>query len=378
MSSHTPDLITTCRICHGATLQPVLDLGPQPSADHFPPAGDPGPDPRWPLALVMCADCSLLQLSHRSPDEEEPRAVESATSKRHATAVAARVAEAAMLAPGASVLECSSAHGGSWATALDQMGYAVSADDLSGDALHDLVIDNHSMIHDEDTDAAFTARAAHVGPDGAFAIEFHHAGALRANTQFDTIRHGHPVYLSLTAWSVLCARHGFVVVDAWSEDVYGGCLVVLARRRGAPSARARQILDAERADGVTTIRGFAEFAARARAIGDELRHHLRDAHARGARVVGYGAGSKAALLLGASGIDATLLPVTADMAPGKQGRRIPGTDIAIVSPTELVAGNPDEVVILLWDLADEVVRQLRDAGLTSTRFIVPAPRLRAI
>ncbi len=146
----------------------------------------------------------------------------------------------------------------------------------------------------------------------------------------------------------------------------------------APSARARQILDAERADGVTTIRGFAEFAARARAIGDELRHHLRDAHARGARVVGYGAGSKAALLLGASGIDATLLPVTADMAPGKQGRRIPGTDIAIVSPTELVAGNPDEVVILLWDLADEVVRQLRDAGLTSTRFIVPAPRLRAI
>ena len=227
--------IATCRICHGERLTPVLDLGEQASADNFPPADDPGPDARWPLALVICDDCSLVQLANRSPDEEEPRAVESATSRTHASAVASRVATAAALSDAADILECSSAHGGSWAEALRALGHQVTTDALDGVQTYDLVIDNHSMIHDEDTDGAFATRAAHVAADGTFAIEFHHALPFLTRTQFDTIRHGHPVYLSLHAWSALCARHGFVVVDAWSEDVYGGCLVVLARRVGLRS-----------------------------------------------------------------------------------------------------------------------------------------------
>ena len=370
--------IATCRICHGERLTPVLDLGEQASADNFPPADDPGPDARWPLALVICDDCSLVQLANRSPDEEEPRAVESATSRTHASAVASRVATAAALSDAADILECSSAHGGSWAEALRALGHQVTTDALDGVQTYDLVIDNHSMIHDEDTDGAFATRAAHVAADGTFAIEFHHALPFLTRTQFDTIRHGHPVYLSLHAWSALCARHGFVVVDAWSEDVYGGCLVVLARRVGTPTARVGEILAAEREAGLTSAAGFADFAGRATMIGDALRTYLQGAAARGEQVAAYGAGSKAALLLGASGIDAELLPVTADLAPAKHGRRIPGTQIAILSPDALVARRPQQVVILLWDLADEVVTQLRDAGLTETRFVVPAPQLRVI
>jgi hypothetical protein len=292
--------------------------------------------------------------------------------------MAPRVAAAAGLADTAEVLECSSAHGGSWADALRGLGYAVTADKLDDKRTYDLVIDNHSMIHDEDTDGAFAARAAHVAPDGTFAIEFHHALPFLTRTQFDTIRHGHPVYLSLHAWSALCTRNGFVVVDAWPEDVYGGCLVVLARRTGAATPRVAEILAAEHEAGLTGAAGFAAFADRAALIGDALRAYLQGAAERGEQVAAYGAGSKAALLLGASGIDADLLPVTADLAPAKQGRRIPGTRIAILSPQQLVDLRPHQVVILLWDLADEVVTQLRDAGLTETRFVVPAPQLRVI
>ena len=372
------DRVTICRICHGEHLTPVLDLGEQASADHFPPADDPGPDPRWPLALMICADCALVQLAYRSPEEEEPRAVESATSRTHAAAMAPKVAAGAGLDDAAAILECSSSHGGSWASALTSLGYAVTADRLDDERTYDLVIDNHSMIHDEDTDGAFAARVAHVAPDGTFAIEFHHALPFLTRTQFDTIRHGHPVYLSLHAWSALCTRHGFVVVDAWPEDVYGGCLVVLARRTGAPTPRVGAILAAEREAGLTSAAGFVDFADRAKVIGDALRAFLQGAAERGEQVAAYGAGSKAALLLGASGIDADLLPVTADLAPAKQGRRIPGTSIAILSPQQLVARRPHQVVILLWDLADEVVAQLREAGLTETRFVVPAPQLRVI
>ena len=157
--------IATCRICHGERLTPVLDLGEQASADNFPPADDPGPDARWPLALVICDDCSLVQLANRSPDEEEPRAVESATSRTHASAVASRVATAAALSDAADILECSSAHGGSWAEALRALGHQVTTDALDGVQTYDLVIDNHSMIHDEDTDGAFATRAAHVAAE---------------------------------------------------------------------------------------------------------------------------------------------------------------------------------------------------------------------
>lgn len=343
----------------------------RPAADLFPPQSDPGPDPAWPLGLALCGECSLVQLTHRSPAPQEPRAVESETVRRHARAVSARLVERLAPAAGSAVREFSSAHGGSWLEALSEQGLRPT--DEAGAAL---VVDNHAIIHEEDVAAAFAERVAALRPGGALVVEFHHALAQLEQAQVDTIRHGHPVYFSLRAWSRLCAAHGLTVTDAWAEPVYGGCLVVVAEAGGGePNPEVERIAQQESQAGLADPDRWRAMGRHARQHGEELREWLESAAARGRTVLGYGAGSKAPLLLGLAGVDADLLPATADLAPAKHGRRLPGSRIAVISPEQLVAQDPDEVLVLLWDLAPEVAGQLRDAGLTGSRYVVAGPRV---
>ncbi len=384
-SSAAATPITMCRGCGSRRLTRVLDLGEQPACDHFPPVDDPAPDPLWPLALTMCADCALVQLDHVSPAPEEPLALESETLKRHARDVSRTVLSRLGLPPGSTVREFASHHGGSWVAALTAAGCVVvngtpagvtvngetvtdetvddkSVDDgTAGDGRADLVVDNQSIIHAEDLETQLAQRVAALADDGVLVIEFHHALQQLEQGQFDTARHGHPLSFSLTSWANACRRHGLEVVDAWPEDVFGGCLIVAARRAGRGSVH-RDVADilADRLRRRTS----ADFVA-----------HLERARAAGRRVIAYGAGSKACTLLGVTGVGADLLPMVADLSPAKHGRRVPGVGIPIVSPEELVAAAPDEVMILTWDIAAEVIAQLHAMGLSGARFFVPLPRL---
>lgn len=365
--------VTHCRGCGRDGLDQVLDLGALPACDHFPPLDDPSPDPVWPLALVLCRHCALLQLSHRSPAPEEPLAVESATLKRHATEVAQRLVERLGLEPGARVREFASHHGGSWQSALIEAGC------VPVEAEAAVVIDNQSIIHAEELEPEMAERVAALSADGALVIEFHHALAQLTQGQFDTVRHGHPLYFSLHSWEAACRRHGLSVVDAWTEDVFGGCLVVVARRGDHPASPAVEaILAAENEARLTDARSYEALSESVAELTDRLRRHLESAAREGRRVAAYGAGSKACTLLGTAGLDSGLFERVADLAPGKHGRRVPGAGIPIVSPADLVASAPDEVLILTWDIADEVVAQLRAAGLGSARFFVPLPTWREV
>ncbi len=359
--------VTACRGCGQGDLTRVLDLGQQSACDHFPPADLPGPDPRWPLALTMCRGCSLVQLDHFSPVAEEPLAVESATLRRHALDATSRLLGRLDATLPLRVREFASQHGGSWSAALADAGCVLALDHAN------LVVDNQSIIHAENLEAELATRVAAMADDGVLAIEFHHALRQLEEAQFDTVRHGHPLYFSLHSWSAACQRHGLSVVDAWSEDVFGGCLVVLARRgnhRGSSAVDA--ILQEERDAKATSPDGYAQLAARMSQTVADLRAYLDRAQASGRTVAAYGAGSKAVTFLGVVGVHERDIPIVADLAPGKQGRRIPGTDIRIVSPDDLVASRPDDVVVLTWDIATEVVAQLRAAGLDA-RYLVPMP-----
>lgn len=364
----------TCRSCRAPLIEKVLDLGPQPASDHFPAAGSVADDPRWPLELWLCSGCALAQLGTDAAIPEPPLAVESDTMRRHAAAISAVVLEQSGLHAGGTVAEAASHHGGSWLPHLVAGG--LTAIPLPADHAVDLLVDVHGIAHEPDTDAVLAAHARSLRPAGRLVLEFHHLLPLVRGGQYDTVRHGHAVYLSLLALQPALLRHGLLATSAAASSAYGGSLRVTARPAGSgavPDASIERVLTAERAAGIDrpdVLRGLQD---RAVDSARSLAEHLEIAHREGRVVLGYGAPSKASVLLCFSGVGPELLPFTADLAAAKWGRRVPGCGVPIRSPQELVDAQPDEVLILVWDIADEIAAQLQPELPAGCRFVVPIP-----
>jgi hypothetical protein len=362
-----------CRSCRGPLVDLVLDLGLQPAADSFPLVDDETDDLLFGLQLWVCGACGLAQLGEAAPLPPEPvLAVESATSRQHAAASVQEILSRSPLRDGSTVREVASHHGGSWLPYLQRAGLTLAGPGEPAD----LLVDVHALAHEEDLDATMGARAAALAGTGRFVLEFHHVLPLLEQGQFDAVRHGHPVYLSLTALVPALARHGLRAVAARSSSAYGGSLQVtsvLDDREPDPSVA--RVLTAEDEARVTDPARLGQLGDAARDVSARLRDYLEDSRSQGRLVLGYGAPSRAAVLLCLSGVDAGLLPFTADLAPGKHGRRVPGCRVPIRSPEELLEARPDDVLILAWDLAAEVAEQLQHVRSWGGRFIVPLPQL---
>jgi hypothetical protein len=366
-----------CRGCGQPGARRLVELGSQPACDFFPQTDAPGPDPTWPLALWWCPTCALVQLGPVPVLAEEPvLAVESATSREHARRVAsAMLAEHPELA-GARVREFASHHGGSWLEALAGFGCSPVGGPSDGDGQASLVIDTHALAHEWDVHGALAQRTAALRPDGLLVLEHHHLLSLVQGNQFDTVRHGHWSYLSLTAVQRLGARHGLDVIDAVCEPVFGGSLraVLAPVNAGRPvSAAVPRLLAAEAEAGLDDGSGLSSFGARALVAARALHAYLRSAADAGRRVLGYGAPSKAAVLLGVSGIGTDLLEFTVDASALKHGRAIPGGRVPIRPVDALVAARPDVVLLLTWDIADEVVDTLERSGGWGAEYLLPLP-----
>jgi hypothetical protein len=362
----------TCRGCARTRTHPVVDLGDQPASDDFPAIDAPLPDAAWPLQLWYCPDCALVQLGPVEALAEEPvRAMESETSRRHAAqTVASVLAEYPFLA-GGTVREFASHHGGSWLEALVDYDCTPASDGERAD----LVVDVHGLAHEQDVAAQLALRASALAPDGLMVIEHHHLLPLVEQAQFDTIRHGHWTYLSLTAVSRLTKRYGLRPVRAVGEPVFGGSLrIVLAYDDSAHEVdpTVAEVLAAEAAAGLHDGDRLKSLGDRAAESAAALRAYLTDLRDSGRTVAGYGAPSKAAILLGVSGVGSDLLPYTVDISPSKHGLAIPGGRIPIEAVDALHERRPDCVLILTWDIADEVVAQLETAG-WGANYVVPMP-----
>jgi hypothetical protein len=368
-----------CRSCGSERTELVLDLGPVPASDHFPQVSDPGPDPVYPLELFRCETCTLLQLGPGAePPPESPIGVDSATALEHARTTVRSLLDEEAIGPGATVIELDSGHGNSWLPALREAGLV----ERGPGERADLVVDLHHLMHEQELDPLLAAHRARLAPGGALVCEFFHGAAMIERRLVDTIRHGHYLYLTLTAALPAFERAGLTVTRAGEVDVYGGSLRVAAR---ASSAAPRvhdsvaAVLAAEQACGAGDHETAMVFAGEARQVAVDFRARLEALAAEGRAVAGYGAPSKAPVLLALAGIDRRLLAFTVDMAPAKDGRRIPGTGVPIRAVHALEEERPDVLVILTWDIATEVVDQLRRT-LTATGWDplvhVPLPRPR--
>ncbi|HEU4948721.1 MAG TPA: class I SAM-dependent methyltransferase [Kribbella sp.] len=367
-----------CRGCGSGDVVKVVDLGAQPCADYFPPVETTVEDPRWPLELWLCQTCTLAQLGPVEPQLPElPLAVESATSLAHAEASVKELLRDHPELTGATVHEFASHHGGSWLDHLRAVGCRTVADSERAD----LVVDVHGIAHEQAIGDTLRVRAERLAPGGLLVLEFHHLLPLFLGNQFDTIRHGHWSYLSLGAVSRLATIHGLVVVSVRRVDLFGGSLQVMLRHETAgigADDSVREVLSEEaaaRIDDAAQLATLHEHAVRsAAALHDCLAEHK----ANGRTVLGYGAPSKAPVLLDLSGVGPDLLAFTVDAAPGKHGRRIPGAGVPIRPIADLRAARPDIVLVLTWDIVDEVISQLEAGGGWGATYLVPLPEPHAV
>jgi hypothetical protein len=366
-----------CRSCHSGTVDLVLDLGDVPGSDTFPLVGSPQPDPRWPLELYLCRNCALVQLGPNGPPAiDEQGAVESATSIAHAQRAVQSIMQEENLRPGNTIIEIDSGHGGSWLPGFRNAGLVARELDSSAD----LVVDLHGLMHEANLDAAVAAHAARIAPGGRLICEFYYLGALVQDSLIDTIRHGHYSYLSLAAATHVFGRHGLVVCRALRVPTFGGSLRLLVRRAqdgAVADGSVHELASAERRSNLDDAGGMEALEKRGQAAVAALQALLNSAVESEMSVAGYGAPSKAAVLLALAGVDAGLLPYTVDMSPAKSGRRIPGAEVPIWPVERLIVDRPAIVVVLTWDIAVEVMTHLRGMAADTDwdpRFWVPLPK----
>jgi glutamate-1-semialdehyde aminotransferase len=328
----------------------VLDLGAVPAADHFPPAGSPVrlDEASHPLAMVLCPECGLAQLAQDDTVTDEPRGVEPQALRDQAADAVARVAAAGWLA-GKTVREFGSPHGGSWLPLLAARGFVAT------DGPADVVLDCFGIMHEPDQRAAFAQRAAATAPDGVLLLQYHALSAIVSGGQWNALRHGHFAYYSMPALDRLLTAAGMAAMAAWHFDLYGGTVLVAAVHRDAQEGIS-ELLDADAA--MTDPARVAALQAAADTHATRLREWLESERAAGRRVYAYGAASRAVALFARAGVDRGLLGGVADASPAKQGRRMPGTDVPIISPDALQAAGPDTVLLTIPDLLPEVSASL--------------------
>jgi SAM-dependent methyltransferase len=345
----------TCRSCRGADGDIVLDLGAQPSSELFPKVDDPGPDPLFPLRMWLCAGCGLAQLADDADVPEEVVGTEpAALTAQRADAVRELVAAGA-LPPGGTAAEFPSPHGGTWLDLLAEHGFtAVPTSDGA-----DLVVDGcFGVMHEPDQEAALRERAAAVRPGGRLVVQFHSLHAIVAGTQWNALRLGHYAYYSTPAMIGMLARAGFTATTARRFPLYGGTVALVAGRTAEElpdidAAALDAVVAPELAAGVLRPAAVGALQHSVRRTAGSLREMLVAQRAAGRRVYGYAAASRAVSLLRLADLDASLLLGVADASPAKQDRRMPGTDIPIITPDRLVAAEPDVVLVFVSELVPE-------------------------
>nr|WP_280818758.1 class I SAM-dependent methyltransferase [Thiorhodococcus minor] len=243
----------------------------------------------------------------------------------------------------------------------------------------DLMVANNVLAHVPDINDFVAGFAILLAPQGVATFEFPHLARLVAEGQFDTIYHEHFSYLSLTAVERIFAANGLALLDVETLRTHGGSLRVIAQRsdtgRHRRDPRVDRLLQEEARLGMASAGYYAGQQARVDRQKNDLLAYLIEAKRRGLAVGAYGAAAKGNTLLNYAGVRPDLLPYVVDRNPAKQGRYLPGSRIPILSEDHLRRDRPDRVLLLPWNLRDELVAQLDYVRGWGGRFVLAVPEL---
>ena len=404
-----------CRHCSRPVTLQLVDLGTSPPSNaYLPPERLHAPETWFPLRVLVCEGCWLAQtedVADASLYFDSGYAYFSGYSRTwldHCQGYVEAMVDRFGLTPTSHVVEVAANDGSllqfvrergipclgveptaSTAAAARDKGLEI-VEEFFGVALArrlaaagrraDLTAANNVLAHVPDIND-FTAGFARLLTDqGVATFEFPHLLKLLEQTQFDTIYHEHFSYLSLTAVATIFAANGLAVFDVEALPTHGGSLRVFAQRadtgRRPLQPRVAAVLAREADAGLTTRAAYEGFQRRAERIKHEFLEFLLTARRAGKTVAAYGAAAKGNTLLNFAGVRPELISCVADRNPAKQGKRLPGSRIPVVDEQALEALRPDYVVILPWNIREEVIGQLAGLRAGGTRFVTAIPTLK--
>lgn len=402
-----------CRHCGTPLEHTFVDLGFAPPSNAYLQAEDLcNPEVHYPLRVQVCHRCWLVQTEDYARAEElfsPDYAYFSSTSSSwlaHAAEYVRMITGRLRLGPENFVIEVASNDGyllrnfvaagipclgieptAGTAAAAEALGIPVMREffgeafgrRLAGEGRRaDLILGNNVYAHVPDINDFTRGLAAALKPEGVVTLEFPHLVPLIEQTQFDTIYHEHFSYLSLTTVADIFAGAGLRVWDVEELPTHGGSLRVYGCHAGATiatTARVDALLAREDRFGVTRLATYTEFQKRADRVKVDLLAFLIEQKRAGRRVAAYGAAAKGNTLLNYAGVRPDLLPYVCDAARSKQGKFMPGSHIPIYPPEALREDPPDYVVILPWNIADEVRTQLKDLVDNGVVLVTAVPAL---
>ncbi len=401
----------TCRFCHTGLQRTFVDLGMSPLCESFLTREQLNQmEPFYPLHAYVCEECFLVQVEEYVGPEQifSEYAYFSSYSRawlEHAKSYTDMIVSRLGLDHTSQVIELGSNDGyllqyfmargirvlgvepaGNVAAAAIAkgvpsttrlFGLETAQELLAGGHHPDLIVGNNVLAQVADLNGFVAGMKKLLKPGGVITMEFPHLLRLMDENQFDTIYHEHFSYFSLMSAERIFTAHGLTLFDVEEMWTHGGSLRIYARHQEDEARpvgpRVRALLAREKAVGLDRPERYAAFAEQVRETKWRLLEFLIGAKRRGKSIAGYGAPGKGNTLLNYCGIRTDFLDYTVDRNPYKHGRFTPGTHIPIHPPEKILETRPDYVLILPWNLKDEIIEQMSAVQAWGGQFVVPIP-----
>jgi SAM-dependent methyltransferase len=386
----------------------VLSLGTVPLADRFPAADeDLSLEPRYPLSVLVCEDCHLVQLRETVAPEvlfasDYPYYSSFSTGwLRHCQRNAEELIQSRTLGPSSLVVELASNDGYMLKNFVDRGIPVLGIDPAEGPAnkaqeqgvrtlqqffslelaeqlladgqAADVILANNVLAHVADLSAFVEGIRTLLKPDGMAVIEVPYVRDLVDHCEFDTIYHEHLCYYSVSALDRLFTDRGLCITEARRLATHGGSLRLYITHGNVSDDQPRAMMQDEQRDGLQSLSMWNDFSNRVAGVQNSLLQGLRELHAAGHRIWGYGAAAKGTTLLNTASVDDSLIERIVDRNIHKHGRLMPGVHIPIAAPETLLQEMPDYLLLLAWNHRDEIIEQQSAYQDRGGRFIVPVP-----
>ncbi len=405
-----------CRFCGAELSETFVDLGMAPLSNAFLRSDQlKAMEPFFPLHVWVCGKCLLVQLEQFETPEgifNSDYAYFSSYSDTwlaHAKTYVSQMIERFGLTPETQVVELASNDGYLLQYFLER-GYPVLGIEPAGNVAEaarargietecvffgvetarrlrsqgrraDLLLGNNVLAHVPDLNDFVAGMKIMLAPGGLITMEFPHLLNLMRLNQFDTIYHEHFSYFSFLTVRQVFARHGLRLLDVEPLPTHGGSIRIYgvhADDQRTDTDRVDEMLRRERQFGLEDLAVYRQFAEQTRRAKRDVLSFLIRAAEEGKRVCGYGAPAKGNTLLNYCGVRSDMIEFTVDRSPEKQGKFLPGTHIPVYGPERIRQERPDYVLILPWNLRDEIVSQMADIRAWGGKFVVPIPQVEVI